>query len=365
MRIEPKKKICVGCGVPRFIYKQDGKDRYCKLCWDLKKYEEAKQTKNAGKDRFKKQRRIKKRSLKKQREDVIYGRKKAEYLKLHPQCEANIPGVCSNQPADQIHHKKGKVGQLYLDERYFMATEFNCHRWIEDHPAEAIKLGFSEKRLTKTVKDMEQKKIIITETLSEFLKEQPELKQDAICDIDTAIDTYTKTAKEHGGTVTAHSFNLHIQKDVDSALLETEKSGQKISCSKGCSACCRTIEVIISEHEAQLLVMRAKEINLPIDVHRLNTQAASKDYKDVPPADQACVFLSDVGVCSIYSHRPSACRKYHVTSHPANCDNILHPKASVSKVIVFKAEIAASAVMNAAPNGRMAQMLLQVLNKEV
>jgi len=49
-------------------------------------------------------------------------------------------------PADQIHHKKGREGNLLLEEKYWLAVNFKCHRHIEDHPYWAKQEGYSLQR---------------------------------------------------------------------------------------------------------------------------------------------------------------------------------------------------------------------------
>ncbi len=87
------------------------------------------------------------RSTKKEKQDALYKIVRDAYLKVHPQCEAAIPGICSRKGSSQIHHKKGKVGEDYLDDKYFLAVDFECHRYIEDNRQFAIGMGFSELRL--------------------------------------------------------------------------------------------------------------------------------------------------------------------------------------------------------------------------
>ena len=83
-------------------------------------------------------------SPKRAAENRIYLKRRAEFLESHPWCE--FPDVCG-QPASEIHHRRGRVGALFLDERYWSAVCAPCHRWITEHPREAIELGISEKRL--------------------------------------------------------------------------------------------------------------------------------------------------------------------------------------------------------------------------
>lgn len=156
--MQVKKKPCEGedCdGKLQYIWKNvDGK-KYCRQC-AAKQHTQKTAKPTTTKSEKKRYYHIPSRSTKKEKQDALYSIIRAAYLKAHPNCEAAIPGICSGQPADQIHHKKGKVGDLYLDDKYFLATEFCCHRWIEDHPEEAIQLGFSEKRLAKNEEDGER-----------------------------------------------------------------------------------------------------------------------------------------------------------------------------------------------------------------
>lgn len=127
------------------------------------------------------------------------------------------------------------------------------------------------------------------------------------------------------------------------------RTGKEISCKKGCSACCERILVPVSPPEAFALgeMMSA----LPI-VHRqrieerlvatrerldkagvlsalqdLAESPTQRSDEDIDPINRAyyalrlpCIFLED-GACSIYEHRPAACREYLVTSPPELCQD--------------------------------------------
>jgi len=65
----------------------------------------------------------------------------------------------TKQPATEVHHKAGRIGfadewarlnnvPLLIDVRYFLGVSRNGHRWIEENPEEAKKLGYSVDRLT-------------------------------------------------------------------------------------------------------------------------------------------------------------------------------------------------------------------------
>jgi hypothetical protein len=78
-----------------------------------------------------------------------YAPKAAEFVKNNPKCQANIKDVCSGA-SQCVHHKKGKNSKEdLLDNNYWLAVCFNCHRVIEDNPAFARQEGFSISRHKK------------------------------------------------------------------------------------------------------------------------------------------------------------------------------------------------------------------------
>lgn len=87
--------------------------------------------------------RISIRSVKRKVEENLYLKKKKEYLTAHIRCE--VKGC--NYVSIDIHHKKGRVGKLLYDERFFMAVCRAHHRIIEDNPDEAKNNGYSLSRL--------------------------------------------------------------------------------------------------------------------------------------------------------------------------------------------------------------------------
>ena len=87
---------------------------------------------------------LKKRTLSRAQQWKIYGENREVYLAEHPVCECG----CGRQ-AEQIHHKKGKIGKLLYDKKFFMAVADYCHKLIEAKPAWAKKMGYSVSRLKK------------------------------------------------------------------------------------------------------------------------------------------------------------------------------------------------------------------------
>jgi Fe-S-cluster containining protein len=121
-----------------------------------------------------------------------------------------------------------------------------------------------------------------------------------------------------------------------------EKQGQKISCKKGCAACCRSM-VPISEVEARRfrelveslpeerrsqIVARFAEALRRLDGAGLLNKLRSREQWTDPEYKKvevqyflqgiACPFLEDES-CSIYLDRPASCREFLVTSPAEKC----------------------------------------------
>jgi len=136
-------------------------------------------------------------------------------------------------------------------------------------------------------------------------------------------------------------------KAVDLAVAKTEaETGERVSCSKGCSACCRSQPVPVTPPEAYALWLLVSELPEPrqaeirgrfaANVTALSEAGFIDRYLERPRtlrADDAeplarayfalgldCPFLSN-HACSIYSERPFVCRQYLVMSPVAMCAN--------------------------------------------
>jgi len=129
--MQRKNKVCDGCGKDSPIWKRHEDKRYCKFCWSCHSSKEIK------KPTVKKP--LAPRSSKKEKLDALYTIVRKQWMKDHPFCEAKLPG-CSLEAHD-IHHKEGKVGELYLDTTKFMSVCRNCHTFIHDNPKIAKDLG--------------------------------------------------------------------------------------------------------------------------------------------------------------------------------------------------------------------------------
>ncbi len=141
-----------------------------------------------------------------------------------------------------------------------------------------------------------------------------------------------------------------------SSVLQT---GKKISCQKGCSACCEGLMVAVSPPEAfslsemmrtlptahrqriedRLVVTREHlaEAGLLPALQNLAESSTQQNDEGSEPINRAyyalrlpCVFLEN-GACSIYEHRPSACREHLVTSPAELCqDTVQNAVAELS-----------------------------------
>ncbi len=81
---------------------------------------------------------LRKVSVKRLNESLIYAKKRREFLELNPIC--CFPEICPEWSSD-VHHKAGRSGANFLDERTWLACCANHHRWIEDHKRQARGMG--------------------------------------------------------------------------------------------------------------------------------------------------------------------------------------------------------------------------------
>ena len=142
---------------------------------------------------------------------------------------------------------------------------------------------------------------------------------------------------------------LPAQREIDNAAIghavrKAAAQGQQVSCTKGCSACCRAQPVPVTPPEAHALLRlvealpppRRRDMDARFDanVGRLRDAGLADAFLQRPPgftAAQArdlalryftlglvCPFLVD-DACSIHPQRPFVCRQYLVSSDPALC----------------------------------------------
>lgn len=168
-----------------------------------------------------------------------------------------------------------------------------------------------------------------------------------------------------------------VQEEVVNATIKSvEKSGKKVSCKKGCGACCRQLVAISgveADELAQLvaampperqLVIRARfdeAISKLVDAGLIdgNTPVGDRtliasDYGSRAASLQElarryfklqipCPFLEEES-CSIYPDRPLICREYHVTSPAERCARLFEQPIERIEVPVHLGDIVSSTV---------------------
>lgn len=82
-------------------------------------------------------------SAKRAKELTTYRLARAALLAPLPWCEACNPLFGAKFPAvaTEIHHSRGKSGNLLCDARHFRLVCATCHRFIHDHPTLARSAG--------------------------------------------------------------------------------------------------------------------------------------------------------------------------------------------------------------------------------
>lgn len=134
-----KLKLCSGCNLPKAIWKNVGREKFCRECYGKSRTGVAKKPKPTARP-------IPSRSSKKIKLDILYKIARDKFLADHPMCHAKIDARCQ-QRSCEVHHKKGKIADLYLDTTFWLPACRPCHVWVENHPEEAIALGLSLPRL--------------------------------------------------------------------------------------------------------------------------------------------------------------------------------------------------------------------------
>jgi hypothetical protein len=112
---------------------------------ELEPTEEIKEKKVITVSRNKKKYIIPNQSAKRRSQNVLYLKKRRIFMEQYKTCQAKLFN-CTILSTD-LHHKKGRVGDLLTDERYFLAVCRSCHDYIEAHPIIAKENGFSLNRL--------------------------------------------------------------------------------------------------------------------------------------------------------------------------------------------------------------------------
>lgn len=76
--------------------------------------------------------------------NAIYNKMHGPYLEKRLECAVKSKN-CTFY-SQEIHHKKGRIGQLLITESNFLPICQSCHHFININSKQAIELGFSERR---------------------------------------------------------------------------------------------------------------------------------------------------------------------------------------------------------------------------
>ena len=206
-------------------------------------------------------------------------------------------------------------------------------------------------------------KLQISESLSGLLAQMNPKQQSLVAEM---IDFYMKQYKSLREGNNAESVSSAIHDAIEQAMIEAveNEKNEKPSCGKGCSFCCY-MKTDISDDEAVLLTAYSKEIGFKIDYDYLKKQLVSKDedYMKLKLSERKCVFLDKEGACSVYQHRPMACRKLIVVSDKSKCDTEKNNGAQVKRLASVEAESISAAVLNTRKSGGLAEMMLKAKEK--
>jgi|GEM_PF-2238305 len=127
--------------------------------------------------------------------------------------------------------------------------------------------------------------------------------------------------------------------DYLAAVLLTDR--RSVTCSRGCSACCRhyvssvePFELIALDHHLKsrpdygdLVVSTFRRATVFDGILREESDKAGRDEEEAEDRalyryflrGHACPFLEGDGTCGVYDHRPMACRMFYAESAPRFC----------------------------------------------
>jgi Fe-S-cluster containining protein len=121
------------------------------------------------------------------------------------------------------------------------------------------------------------------------------------------------------------------------------KHGAKVSCTKGCAACCDLL-VLVSWPEALFIAHGLEERGLTAKyLPLLRKQAQAGTYDGVNSLNYfirriSCAFLQEDRTCGIYEIRPTACR-YHAVISPAELCEIRDSETPTVALDTHKQEV--------------------------
>ena len=150
--IKPHKEGC--CHICRQSGDRSNKPLIGNLCYTSAPFHYQKHQEKKGlsqiqryqqKQKEKERKPIAKHSPKRAKEEREYSKEAKAFKLANPDCAARLKG-CTGATED-VHHMKGKIGDLLLDQHYWLPACRHCHDWIEKNSKKAKILGLSVSRL--------------------------------------------------------------------------------------------------------------------------------------------------------------------------------------------------------------------------
>jgi hypothetical protein len=89
----------------------------------------------------KQQRGLRRQSVARETETKFYYQERIVFLRTFPMCVACLARDVTPAPSAQVHHRRGRIGRLLRDQRFWTAVCAECHEWIHGNPNEARKIG--------------------------------------------------------------------------------------------------------------------------------------------------------------------------------------------------------------------------------
>jgi len=140
-----KCEICFDKFKAKYFNQKHCEKEKCKQDWrDLVL---AKKKEKEAKFPSKKKKTIPRVSQSRKMEEIIYSSERIKFLMLPENKVCPITG----KEATTIHHKKGRMGSLYLDKRFWVALSMEGHEFVEKNPIWAKEAGYSLSRLSNEV----------------------------------------------------------------------------------------------------------------------------------------------------------------------------------------------------------------------
>ena len=94
---------------------------------------------------------IRKQSVRREDENKVYLQLREIFLKKPENKYCPVMQQLKNKKVEttDVHHKKGKIGKLLIDTKYWIALSREGHKYVEEHPNWAKENRYSLNRLDK------------------------------------------------------------------------------------------------------------------------------------------------------------------------------------------------------------------------